>query len=231
MKKQNRAEANQLLIVYSQDFGKLPVLARSIRKNASKLRSGIELFYLSEIEFIQGKTYKTLTDVRLIDSFKNLRQDFNTMQLAFKIAQLADRLIKEQEKDEKLWQLLLASFSRLDSFYPCLNTYYLAYYYFLWNLISLIGFAPDLYFCRECKTKVLPERLYLAAEAGGIICQNCSKKVKLKKPIEIKTIKLLRLILNQSWPMLSKIDIGNQDIKELNSLSDYYLSIASDYNQ
>ena len=74
LKKEDRGEADQLFTVFAEDFGKLEILGRAIRKITSKLRSASSPFYLSEIEFIQGKTYKTLTDAILIDNFKNIRE-------------------------------------------------------------------------------------------------------------------------------------------------------------
>ena len=75
LKKVDRKETDQLLTIYTKDFGKLEILAKAIRKISSKLKSGAEIFYLSEIEFIQGKTRKTLTDAILIEKFENLRKD------------------------------------------------------------------------------------------------------------------------------------------------------------
>ena len=63
LKKTDRGEADQILTIYTKDFGKLEILGKAIRKIKSKLRSGADLFYFSEIEFIQGKAYKTLTDI------------------------------------------------------------------------------------------------------------------------------------------------------------------------
>ncbi|KPJ55867.1 hypothetical protein AMJ49_06190, partial [Parcubacteria bacterium DG_74_2] len=67
MKKIDQGEWDRIFIIYTRDFGKLKVLARAERKIKSKLRAGLELFYLSEIEFIQGKNYKTLTNAVLIE--------------------------------------------------------------------------------------------------------------------------------------------------------------------
>ncbi len=52
LKKTDLWEADQVFSIYTQDFGKLKVLGKAIRKIKSKLRSGAELFYLSETEFI-----------------------------------------------------------------------------------------------------------------------------------------------------------------------------------
>jgi len=57
LKKEDQGEADLLFTIYTKDFGKLEILGRAIRKISSKLRSGAEIFYLSEVEFIQGKIY------------------------------------------------------------------------------------------------------------------------------------------------------------------------------
>ena len=48
IKKINYREADRIFIIYTQDFGKLKVLARAERKIKSKLRAGLKLFYLSK---------------------------------------------------------------------------------------------------------------------------------------------------------------------------------------
>ena len=74
-KKEDRGDADQLFTVFTKEFGKLEISAKAIRKISSKLRSGAEIFYLSEIEFIQGKAQKTLTDAVLIEKFTDLKKD------------------------------------------------------------------------------------------------------------------------------------------------------------
>ena len=71
-KKDERAESDQILSVFTKDFGRLELKAKAIRKIASKLRPDIDMFYLSEIEFIQGKNNKTLTDATKIEKFDDI---------------------------------------------------------------------------------------------------------------------------------------------------------------
>jgi len=69
LKEANRGEADRLFILYTKDFGKIEILGKGIRRINSKLRPGISFPSLSEIEFIQGKRYKTLTDASLLADF------------------------------------------------------------------------------------------------------------------------------------------------------------------
>ena len=138
LEKTDFQEADQLFTVYTEDFGKIKVLGRAIRKIKSKLRAGAELFYLSEIEFIQGKNHKTLTDAMVIEKFKNVKQDLGKLEILSQIAENADDLISGEEEDEDIWNLLTEVFEKV-------NSYSLIYYYFVWNLLSILGYQVDLY--------------------------------------------------------------------------------------
>jgi len=228
--KEERAEANQLFTVFTKDFGKLEILGKAIRKISSKLKSGAEIFYLSEIEFIQGKIYKTLTDAILIEKFQNLRKSLNKLNIAYKISETLDDFIKGQEPDEKIWQLLKEIFYKLDDNKLeiencCVGTVgklKIIYHYFFWNLISILGYKPEIYVCPLCQKKLKPENLHFSEKEGGIVCQNCSKSLKSATQIEPEIVKILRVILSKNWKILLKLNIENKHLKSLNAISKNY---------
>lgn len=223
LKKEDRGEANQLFTIYTKDFGKLEILGKAIRKISSKLRSGADIFYLTEIEFIQGKTYKTLTDAILIEKFEDLRKDLKRLAIAYRISETLDNLIKGEEKDEKIWHLLLETFNKLNVTKQDLVTLRerleIIYYYFFWNFLSILGHQPEFYNCALCQKKLIPEKLYFNPKEGGIICQNCFKKVKSGKEIAPEIVKILRIILEKNWPLLSKLKIEKSYLKSLEAIS------------
>jgi DNA repair protein RecO (recombination protein O) len=230
IKKEAQGEVDQLFTIYTKDFGKLEILGKAIRKISSKLRSGAELFYLSEIEFIQGKTYKTLTDAILIEKFENLRNDLKKLSIAYKISEVFDSLIKGQEPDETIWKLLNETFDRLNH-WKIENSLKIEnwkleiiYYYFLWNLFSILGYQPELYQCSFCQKKLVPERLYFSPKEGGVICQHCSSKLKSKEEINPEVVKILRIILKRNWSILKKLKIDFKTEKLLKGISDFYFS-------
>jgi DNA repair protein RecO (recombination protein O) len=224
IKKTDRGEADQLFRVYTKDFGKLEILGKAIRKIKSKLRGGAEIFYLSEIEFIQGKTYKTLTDTILIENFSNLRKDLEKLALAYKISEVLEDLVKGQEPDLKIWDLLKKTFQRLNAFNLKPKTCNLVYYYFLWNLLSILGYQPELYNCSLCQKKLIPEGLYFNPKEGGIICYSCFKKIKAGKKIAPDTVKILRIFIKRDWDTLKKIKPEKANQETLKNISESYLS-------
>lgn len=237
LKKEDRGETDQLFTIYTKNFGKLEILGKAVRKISSKLKPGAEVFYLSEIEFIQGKAYKTLTDTILIDKFENLRKDYNPptassrsagplkrLRVANKISEILDNLIKGQERDEKIWQLLIEIFIKLNSPSLIADHLLLIYYYFLWNILSILGYHPELYNCAICQKKITPEKIYFSLKEGGIICQNCFKKDQNTKEVKPEIVKILRIILKKNWKLLFKIKIEPEYLKSLRLISENYLS-------
>lgn len=198
IRKENKREADQLFTVFTKDFGKIKILAKSIRKNKSKLRSQIELFYLSEVEFIQGKTNKILVDAVLEDNFLNIKKDFDRIFIAHKIAKVVQELIQGEEKDEKIWMLLNECFKLLDRGQQeqLKNKEEIVYYYFFWKLVLILGYRPKL------KDDLLSHRS--------------------AKKFDYGTIGLVEQFIEKDFNYLSKINFKENDLNSLKVATSYY---------
>ncbi len=138
-KKEDRAEADRFFSIFTREFGRLEVFGKAIRKINSKLRGGIDLFHISDIEFIQGKNKKTLTDAVITQKFNSITDSPEKSVMAGQISNLLDDFIKGEERDEKILQLIIETFEKLDRLEPR----QLMYYYFFWNFVALLGYAPE----------------------------------------------------------------------------------------
>lgn len=219
LKKTDLAEADQLLTIYTQDFGKLEILAKGIRKITAKLRPATELFCWSEIEFIQGKQQKKLTDALLINHFPKIKKDLLKLTLASEIGQTVDELIKEQETDERMWLWLKTIFQKLNNLNLNQSLGLKLYFYFFWHFIALLGYQPELNLCHFCQRKIKTGKVYFSFRDGGLICQNCQKKIKLVQEINPDLIKILRIIFKQNWSFLAKIKLTQKHFLVLGQLS------------
>lgn len=192
-KKADRGEADQLLTIYTRDFGKLKILGKAVRKIKSKLRGGADLFYLSEIEFIQGKNQKTLTDTVLIDGFFNIRRDLERLATAYRVADAMDDLVPAEQKDEPVWQLVSEVFYKLNNRSLVLKHSALLYYYFFWNLLCLLGYEPEL-------------------RADSL----CGKR------IDTDLAKILKIIIKKDWRILARLKTEDRHIKLLKEAAEWY---------
>jgi DNA repair protein RecO (recombination protein O) len=221
--KVDRGEADRIFTVYTKDFGVLDLLAKSERKIKSKLRSGLEIFYLSEIEFIQGKTQKTITDAILINKFKNLRINIEKLKVAYQISGIASKLLRGQEPDKEIWRLLNETYEKINSPHLKDLKISLIFPYFLWNFISVLGYQLDLYNCFICQKKIIPGKIFLISGEGGLFCQNCKTKVIKSELVDMDLIKILRIFLDRNWNTLTKLKINENLIKNINKISRKYL--------
>ncbi len=220
--KTDRGEADQVLRVYTKDFGKLDISAKAIRKITSKLRSGADLFYSSEVEFIQGKRQKTLTDAVAVDKFGNIRKDLDKLKVASQIAETFDDLVHGQEKDGELFNLLNEVFNKLNDCRESIVS--LIYYYFFWNLFFLLGYQVDLYNCVICQGKLFPSELYFSVEDGGIVCGACLNKAAKCGTITADVIKIIRLFIRKDWETLEKLKIEKEYLDSLKLIAENCLS-------
>ena len=131
LKKADLGEVDQLLTIYSKEFGKIQVLAKGTKKLESKLRCHIEPFSHSHLILIEGKSFRIVKDAILMDQFLPVRRDLDKAKIAYKIINLVDELIVGEEKDEEIWGLLVSAFKELN----VKN--------FQDNLLKLLGYDPE----------------------------------------------------------------------------------------
>lgn len=225
-KKNDFGEADRFYLIFTKDFGKLELLAKGVRKIRAKLKSSLELFNFSEIEFVQGRHYKTLTDALVIKSFPEIKKNLEKLKIAFEISELFDKLLKGEEKDERIWYLLEESFKELH-FLKLKNKdskLEVFYYYFFWNFLSLLGYQPQLQRCVVCqKRETLNRKVYFSVSEGGRVCSLCALKIKDKKPLSPSTLKLLKIILTIPVSFLKRLKVEKKDLKNLAKISRNYL--------
>lgn len=214
LSKRDSGEADQIFTLYTQDFGKIEVVGRSIRKITSKLKAGIDIFYFTEIEFIQGKNRKILTDAILLDKFYAIT----------KIFQIIEKLTINQEKDEKIWSLIILvvkKWSVSDT-----NHNEIIFHYFLWNFFSLLGYSPELYSCPICSNKLLPETFFLSPQHGGVVCWRCCNFPATE--IMVDSVKLIRFFIKEPIEKVERLSIWENDLQDLDKAFSVYYDFLVD---
>jgi len=243
LKEEDKGEADRFFTLYTKDFGKIRVLGKAIRKIKSKLRGGIRFFSFSEIEFVRGKVYNTLTEAVVIKRFENIKANLGKIATAYQIVNLVDRLIKGEEKDENIWSLLEEVFENLDienldidSSLEFDNQFFdlsvlrpkrmEIYYCFLWNLLSILGYRINLYRCSFCRKKIENRKRYYNQEEG-VICGECFSKIGKGNEISFEAVKVLHIFLKRDWQTVLKLKISKNCEKSLNLISRNLESLAS----
>lgn len=111
--KEPRGETDLVFTLYSQDLGKIKVAGKGIRKMSSKLRSSAQVFYLSEIKFIEGRAGKILTDAIVLDKQERIFESPAKFLKTAEIAEKIDQVFIYEQQDSEVWSLLLDFFDLL----------------------------------------------------------------------------------------------------------------------
>ena len=109
------------------------------------------------------------------------------------VVDLLDDLVFSEQKDDKIWQLLKETFSRINNYQGLDAKYQLLYHYFFWNLASLLGYDPELRVDSLCGEK-----------------------------IDSSLAKILRIIIKRDWPLLSRLKLEKHHLETLNNIAKWY---------
>lgn len=135
-------EADRILTLLTPDQGKLRLMAKGVRKVKSKLAGGIELFSVSDIVFIRGRSdIGTMVSTRLIKHYGDIVKDVSRTMLGYDLIKMLNRAT-EDEPEREYFALLEQTFVALDDLMVPLDVIRM---WFLMQLIQLDGHAPNLH--------------------------------------------------------------------------------------
>lgn len=234
LKSVDQGEADKVFTVLTRDFGKLNLIGKAVRKMASKLRFGLSRFALLYIEFVPGKINPIIIETAVLKDFSGIKTDFKKMQVGFYICRLLDKFLKENDKDENIWNLAAWAFSKLNNLESSPKILGKFLRYFELRLVKFLGHMPELYYCVGCGNKIKEEHNLFCMASGGLICLNCQKEQKILnlKGIKInsQTIKISRVFFEKNLDFLKRLKMEEKNLKNLKQVSADILSYIAEEN-
>jgi DNA repair protein RecO (recombination protein O) len=110
----NYGEADRILHLLTPDHGIVSVIAKGARREKSKLAGGIELFTVTDVTILQGKSdIATLTGARMSTYFMHILDDYAKLQLGYETIKQVRRAA-EMVPEPAFFTLLAESFESLN---------------------------------------------------------------------------------------------------------------------
>jgi DNA repair protein RecO (recombination protein O) len=137
--RRNFGEADRILSVFSKDMGRIFLIAKGIRRPASKKRGHVEIFTHLKYQAVSGKSLPIMTEAEVISDFKKVRKSLNKISLAYYFMEVTGKITHEGESNKKLFDLLLSNLKELE------NTRLLKDLKkeFILKLLVLLGYWPE----------------------------------------------------------------------------------------
>jgi len=138
--RRNFREYDQVVSLYSRSHGKLEVLAKGAKKIVSKNAAHLEPSCVVDVGIVSGAEIDRLTSVQCVSHFSHMRDRERTIRFAALVLHTIDRIIKPNEPDHRLFDLLedwLVQLNRSEHTHPgVVDLFFL-------EVLALLGFDPQ----------------------------------------------------------------------------------------
>lgn len=222
----NGRDADQTLVLFSAEFGKLRVMAHGVRKPASRRRGALQPLYFSSFLLHKGSSVDSVRQCEGLESFPELLTDLYRLCYAGYVVDLVENSTAESESNEGLFRLLHETLRRLGDGDPELVA--LA---FTIKLINFSGYNPVLNFCAGCHSLLPGKEIAFSPAAGGVLCPKCAGtrlEENLIRPHR-GTVEILKLMLIWELSKLGQLKVDARTRQELITLLEAHMEYYFGY--
>ncbi|MBU0722099.1 DNA repair protein RecO [Patescibacteria group bacterium] len=225
LNRKNFSEDDSKIIIYSRDSGKLELVARGTKKIKSKLVGHIEPITLSNIMAVRGRQYDYAGAAASEQCYFNIKNDLDKLAAVGHAIRIFNKIIKVGQADEEIFELLKNFLDVLNRATADKISFELLSWLFIFKLLVKLGHKPELYYCVNCRAKILSAGMKFDLARGGLIGAECSAKIECPNGLTISenSVKLLRLAEKNDFNKLSKIKINNKG-KEIKNIISLFLN-------
>lgn len=197
LRRSDVGEADRLLTIYTPQHGKIAIAARGVRKTTSKLAGHLELFLHTRLQLAKGRTFDVVTESRVVQPFRRLREDLDRISWAYYVAELIDKTTEAGSENAPLFDLLCDTLAAIDAIDEPLRRDVVIRFYEL-HLLTLSGYRPHLFHCVQCETELGQDTDRFSPLIGGALCPRCGPHQALALPMSLAAFKLLRYLARSS---------------------------------
>lgn len=105
IKKQPYGEADEIITLFTAEAGKFRVLAKGVKLGTSKLQPALQPIFLNRITAAGNGSLAKIISVQTLNSFAQI-QDPERIKVWFVIAELLNKALPDEQKNELLFQLV-----------------------------------------------------------------------------------------------------------------------------
>lgn len=220
LRRRDMGEADRLLTVFVRDQGKLTLLAKGVRRQASRKAGHLEPFTYTELLVAKGKSLDLVTQAETIEPHRHVREDLWRSSWAYYVVELADAFTQEADPNDLLFDLLLATLGRLDDL---TTDPALAVRYYELHLLALAGFQPQLFRCVQCNELLKPEVNFMSLDSGGCLCPRHGANRNDTIALSLPLLKVLRYLQSREWTEVALLRLSPEVSRQLEALLARYI--------
>ena len=207
-------ENSKMINILTRDEGLIGVLARGCKRLKSNISVVCNpllhgLFYLNS----RDNVHYTLIEVDILDGYRLIKKDILKLNYCLYLLELSSQVYRH-DNNLNIYSVLVSGLKKIEMGYApeAINIIIEL------KMLEYLGIKPRIDSCVGCgSTKDI---ITISSYRGGYLCRKC---VSSEKIVNIKTVRLIRMLFYVDLEHIKKLEISTNIKKELNDfLSDYY---------
>lgn len=218
----DHGDSDKIVTLYTRDKGKLSGIAKGAKRSKKRFVNKLEIFSLLELCYAEARSSSLvrIDEAELVMAFPSLRHDVRRYGAASLACELMLHWTREDDPDEKLFQLFSWALEKIDQGNPIPRTLI----FFQIKMLGLLGFRPQLVNCCVCGVPAqgtLP--FCFNPLLNGLLCKKCAPgHDTLLVPLSMETIKLLLKAQDMEQDKLERLHFSPAATQEALTLLRYY---------
>jgi len=109
-------DTSKIVTLFTKDFGKINTIVKGVRNYKSRLCGVLEsMNYINTIIYLkENRDLHLLTNAEYKKSFSNILNDFDKLQASFRIIEMLNKSVVENEINTSIFDLLIRTFEKLN---------------------------------------------------------------------------------------------------------------------
>ena len=218
-------ETSSVVTIFTREFGKLRALAKGAWRPKSGVDAALDLLSICQVLVLRKSSggLDLLTEARLDHRFR-VGRSMAAFHGGMEIAELLDALTADADPQPELFDVAEKTLLALSGYEGPDRSVRALLVHAQLAMLRLVGHAPALGACAECRTRLEPQgRFAFGMLDGGGLCQRCRQGKRSVVSVSADAMDALRLLAgsNDAW---RSIDLPDRVAGELRAIMNTYFA-------
>ncbi|MEG0073963.1 MAG: DNA repair protein RecO [Clostridia bacterium] len=174
IKETNYSDNDKIITLITKQLGKISCMVKGARKQNSPHLASSQFLVYSEFVLYEGKNFYHVNSSSVIDTFYNIRVDYDKLEIIFPLTKKLMTLVNEGQDCSQILRLFL---NTLHFMKENIKEDKLLVAVFKIKLGAYLGYTPYLDKCATCYKDLATESTYTyTVKSHGYICSECYEK-------------------------------------------------------
>jgi DNA repair protein RecO (recombination protein O) len=212
LRKVDYGEADRILTLFTRERGKLPAIAKAVRRAKSRMSGQLDVFSHGQMQLAEGRRMDVVTQFQRITRSDGLAADLPRGAAAAVVVEVADKVLEERHPQPELFEVVIGALDHLSD--PSVSAR-LELCDFLMRVLGELGYTPALIDCARCGKPIGESGLGFSPIAGGVICAACNASELPSPSISARSVKVLRVCAAGDRDLFFRLRLDEDDLAAL----------------